>query len=258
MTHGDRALVLRRFPYGESSLVVQALTERSGRVHLLAKGAYRPKSGFFGVLDLFDTLTLSWRTSTKSELATLAAARIETRRRGITRSLATYRAALSTLELATLGAQVGRPDPGLFGEVAASLDRLASGRIQPSVERVVFDLRFLQNLGLAPALEHCAACGGPADTLSERGGRRVPFSAGAGGRLCSRCAVEARESGRRVGTLPLEVVRIADDLSTAADPKLERIRLGDAQAGRVQDFVNRFLEYHLETRPRSRRALAHR
>ena len=50
----DNALLLRRFPYGESSLVVHALTRAHGRVALLARGAYRPKSAYCGVLDLFD------------------------------------------------------------------------------------------------------------------------------------------------------------------------------------------------------------
>ena len=54
----DRALLLRRFPYGESSLVVQALTREHGRVHLIAKGVYRPSARFYAALDLFDTLEI--------------------------------------------------------------------------------------------------------------------------------------------------------------------------------------------------------
>ena len=47
----DHAVLLRRHPYGESSLVVHVLTREHGRVALLAKGAYRPTSRYFGVLD---------------------------------------------------------------------------------------------------------------------------------------------------------------------------------------------------------------
>ncbi len=71
-----RALVLRRTPYGESSLVVQLLTEHEGRVHLLAKGAYRHTSRYFAVLDLFDSLDLEWSTSRTSELGLLRAGSI--------------------------------------------------------------------------------------------------------------------------------------------------------------------------------------
>ena len=68
----DRALLLRRFPYGESSLVCHALSRTHGRVHLLAKGAYRPTSRFYAALDLFDTLELEWNATPGRELAVLA------------------------------------------------------------------------------------------------------------------------------------------------------------------------------------------
>ena len=51
----DDALILRRFSFGETSLVVQVLTREHGRVHLIARGAYRPKSRYYAALDLFDT-----------------------------------------------------------------------------------------------------------------------------------------------------------------------------------------------------------
>ena len=57
-TREDRALVLGRHPWSESSLVVHALTAGHGRVHLLARGAYRPGSRYFAALDLFDTLEI--------------------------------------------------------------------------------------------------------------------------------------------------------------------------------------------------------
>ena len=175
----DNALLLRRFPYGESSLVVHALTRAHGRVALLARGAYRPKSAYCGVLDLFDTLRIGWSASPRSELGSLRAASIEARRRGITRSLARYRAALAVLELADLGSRAGQPEPGLFELCEGSLERLDAGRVDPDLELVAFDLRFLHNLGLAPALEACAACGGPAPPLASGGSEaaRAAFSA---------------------------------------------------------------------------------
>ena len=40
----DRALLLKRYPFSESSLVAHLCTREHGRVHVLAKGAYRPTS----------------------------------------------------------------------------------------------------------------------------------------------------------------------------------------------------------------------
>jgi DNA repair protein RecO len=46
----DRAVVLRTYEYGETSLVVSVLTRGSGKIRLLAKGANRRKSPFAGAL----------------------------------------------------------------------------------------------------------------------------------------------------------------------------------------------------------------
>ena len=258
----DRALLLRRTPYGESSLVVQALTERHGRVHLLAKGAYRHTSRFFCVLDLFDTLELEWTANPRAELALLRRGGVVRRRRGLTESIGAYRAGGSMLELVEFASRPGQADEQLFGWTERALDALNgytdgdtdgdSGGVAPPPDLVlaVFELGYLACLGLAPALETCAVCGGEAGPV--RPGRAA-FSAGAGGRLCARHAEEARAAGRRVGTLPLDVLEWAVSLARS-DPRAPvPADLTQDQRDRVRDFIERFLGYHLEARPASHR-----
>jgi len=247
----DRALVLRRFPYSESSLVVFVLTEHHGPLRLLARGAYRPKSRFFAVLDFFDELQLEWRTSRHSELATLVKGDLTRRRRGVTDELARYRAALSALELADLGSRPGQAQPETFRSLAAALDAWHAGSAPADEVRIWFELAFLRQHGIAPALIGCAACGKSAAPVAGRA-PRAWFSAGAGGRLCEACANDARAAGRRVGTLPLDVLVVADKMSCDEAPLPHD--LAPERCARVRDFVERFLDYHLETRPRSHRA----
>jgi DNA repair protein RecO len=226
------------------------LTREHGRVHLLARGAHRPRSRFFAVLDLFDTLELGWSEHPHRELAELRAGDVARRRRGVTRSLERYRAGASILELAELGSHPHQADPALFDLVERALDALADERRPPARTLVVFELGFLQNHGLAPALVRCAACGGAAPPLPgpRDAAPRAAFSATSGGRLCARCAELARAGGRRVGTLPVDVLEAAEGL-----------RRGDAPAApldpglltRVRDFVERFLCTHLDSLPRS-------
>jgi len=239
-----RALVLRRTPYGESSLVVQLLTERAGRVHVLAKGAYRTTSRYFAVLDLFDTLELEWSESRSSDLGLLRSGAIAHRRRGLTRDLDAYRAALTALELCELAARPGQGEGGLFRLLDGFLDGLEDGA-DPGLALVVFELRFLQNLGLAPALQRCAACGDEAPPV---GTGRAAFSAGAGGRLCRPHAEEMRAAGRRVGTMPTDVLETAASLLAGSTPTTTQ-----DLCERLLDFVGRFLDYHLESRPASHR-----
>jgi DNA repair protein RecO (recombination protein O) len=231
-------------------LIVHVLTESGRRKGCMARGAFRSKSRLFGVLDLFDTLELEWTERRSSGLIELRAAELVIRRRDITRDVTRYRAAHAGLELAAHAAREEARDPRLYHALEALFDHLGETRRNPGLELVAFDLELLEALGLAPALTLCAACGEAAPPV-EPG--RAAFSASAGGRLCSNCATRERASGQRVGTLPLEVLGGAALLATT--PAAERALLPPPPAAlfhELVDFVDRFLEYHLETRLRTR------
>jgi DNA repair protein RecO (recombination protein O) len=240
----DRALLLKRTPFGESSLVVQVLSARHGRLSILAKGAYRTSSRFFAVLDLCDTLELDWQTSPRAELGTLRSGSILVRRAAIARAPQSFRAATCVLELADITSRAGQPEPELFALAEGALGRLQAAEEPPDAVLARFELELLRSLGLPPALESCAACGGAAAAV-DAAGTRAAFSAGAGGRLCRACAEAARAAGRRVGTLPLEVL---EDARALAGPGPVP---GPARLVKVRDFVERFLGYHLDVRPKS-------
>ncbi|MEZ6018003.1 MAG: DNA repair protein RecO [Planctomycetota bacterium] len=247
----DRVLLVRRTPFGESSLVVQGLARTHGRVHLLAKGAHRATSRFAHTLDLLDTLQLEWHAKPDQELGTLAAGELAVRRRRISGATDAWRAATTTLELVDIAARPGEPDPRLFDLASLTLDRLDAGA-PPELTLTVFELLYLTHVGLAPALDGCAACGRDAAEVQPG---RAAFSAGAGGRLCPAHAAEARASGRRVGTLPTEVLAAAARFGATPFPALVASAPAPALIARVRDFIGRFLDYHLAARPKSHRAL---
>jgi DNA repair protein RecO (recombination protein O) len=68
----DRGYVLHSYPYRETSLILQAWTEKHGRMGLVAKGARRPKSSIRAVLTPFQPLALEWFG--RGELRTLKTA----------------------------------------------------------------------------------------------------------------------------------------------------------------------------------------
>ena len=264
---GDKALILRRFRFGETSLVIHAATRAHATVHLLAKGAYRPTSRYYAALDLFDTLELEWQETPGRELNNLSVATISVRRHRLALDLERYKAALSVLELSDLGSQEGPANAELFALACNALDRLLSDG-PPQRTLVEFELAFLHNLGLAPALVECAACAGPAPADGVRGARRAAFSAQGGGRLCARCADEARAHGRRVGTLPEFVLLHAASMADTALARIERqpssapgVEIDTTTLTLVHDTVARFLEHQLQCRPKSYRtflAVPHR
>ncbi len=64
--------VLHRYPYRETSLIIEGFSRIYGRVALIAKGAKRPHSALRSVLQHFQPLSFSW--SGKSEVRTLTRA----------------------------------------------------------------------------------------------------------------------------------------------------------------------------------------
>jgi DNA repair protein RecO (recombination protein O) len=72
------AILVRKTPWSETSLIVAWLTERFGTVRTIARGARRPKSQFAGKLDLFYGADISISISGKSDLHTLREVSLKT------------------------------------------------------------------------------------------------------------------------------------------------------------------------------------
>ena len=165
----DKGYVLHSYPYRETSLILQAWTEKHGRLGLVAKGARRPKSAMRAVLVPFQPLALDWFG--RSELKTLKTAEPSapaTPLAGASLLSAFYLNEL-LLKLTT------REDPheGLYqayDEAITALRALSRGIGSPpsrgrqeSVEQVLrrFELRLLQELGYALELTREAVTHAP-------------------------------------------------------------------------------------------------
>lgn len=256
----ERALVLRRFAFGESSLVVHLLTPEHGRVHLVAKGAFRPTSGYFAALDLFDTLEVRWRAKPGGGLPPLSAARVLTSRRHLARDLDRYRPALAVLGLAGHGAREGDADPLLFSSAEQALELLRDHELDPRLTQLTFELRFLETMGVGIALAQCAQCGqsGGAGPASSSGVVGVPFSVERGGRLCDRCAAETRQSGGRIERIGPDLLRIAELLINSTPEALRGLRLTPQQKSGIDRLAARFLAWHVEAGTQATRSLRRR
>ena len=241
-----QALVLRRVRYGETSLVADVLTAEHGRVTLLARGAYRPTSRFYCVLDWFHRLELTWQDRPGESLALLDRGDIDRSRRSIPRELSRYRAGHSALELAERISRPGDSGLDLFRRTDGFLEALEDPDARPADLLARYDLGLLEELGLAPALDACARCGrrAPAPGAGPAGSA---FSASAGGRLCPTCSPEVRAEGQRVGTLPAAVLERAHALACGSQAPPDA-----AQERALGQFLERFLVHHLESGLESR------
>ena len=65
----DECFLLHQRPHGETSLIVDVFTKKNGKMSVIAKGAKKPKSKFFGYLTPFTKLKITF--TGRSELKTL-------------------------------------------------------------------------------------------------------------------------------------------------------------------------------------------
>ena len=68
-SNNDNCFLLHQRSYGETSIIADVFTQKSGKISFIAKGAKKPKSKFFGYLVPFQKLKISY--SGRSELKTL-------------------------------------------------------------------------------------------------------------------------------------------------------------------------------------------
>ena len=161
----DRGYVLHSYPYRETSLILQAWTEKHGRLGLVAKGARRPKSSSRSVLVNFQPLVLDWFG--RGELRTLKTA--EPASPAIPLAGPSLLSAFYLNELLLKLTTRDDPHEGLFAAYDTAISELrAVSRLVPpasslDIERVLrrFELKLLQELGYAVELAREASTHAP-------------------------------------------------------------------------------------------------
>jgi DNA repair protein RecO (recombination protein O) len=182
------ALVLRTTDWSETSRIATLWTRELGKVRVLAKGGRRLKSNFESALDLLTVCSIVLLRKSSGSLDLLTEAQVVKRFPRLRSDLTALYAAYHVADLLADWTQEYDPHPALFEEATATLGALGETRLTTGPRLARFELVMMRELGYTPTLDRCALC------QAEVGGRRLAFSAAAGGVLCSRC-----QAGRRDG-----------------------------------------------------------
>jgi DNA repair protein RecO (recombination protein O) len=176
--------LLRRTAVREVDLIVELFTEDAGSVSAIARGARR-SSPRFVALEPMHLLKVSLEVAPARELATLTEASLERPRLTLTSSLARMDAAGRALRWVRRAAPPRSPEPAMWTEIEALLDRLDD----PTLEEgralgltASFGLRLLAIAGWALELELCVRCGKACPP-----GVSAIIDVHAGGAVCRAC-----------------------------------------------------------------------
>ena len=228
------ALVLRRWPYSEHSLALRLLTPGHGVLSVLAKGAYKPTSGFFGVLDTWALVEVQLGFHEEAEMQNLFAARLLDRMSGLSADPDRLAVAGFAAELAELAAPPGAEAATAFHYLLSQLHELTEGDA-PGRRLLLAAAAGLELLGLSPELEAAADPGGEAAWLCVAEGRLLAQG-------------EARPHGpaHRVGGPLLALLRALRAGEAAA---VDAARSEDREAALT--ILGDLLHYHPDRPPRA-------
>ena len=249
MTHlKTDALVLRRTDFSETSLILAMLTRASGLRSALVKGAKRPKSPFFGALDLYSLNEVVILDRRSSELGLLTEAVSVETYSGLRRNLRAAYASHAVAELLLGLLHDNEPVPELFGLTCRTLGLLA--RAEPEAleaHLAAFQVQLFSHLGTGLILDRCVLCEKPLTGSPTR----IAVSVTSGGVVCSACAGRTSE----VTEISPGTLKVLTALGGASPNVVARMRLSGRIQGELRRVLTRMCTHLLGRAPKMARFL---
>ena len=228
-----RAVLLRSVDFGDSDRIVTLLTDRFGKVSLLARNARGSKRRFQGALEPFCLLDAEF-TLGRGEVGSFRSAQVTRAWPRILGDLRRMSAAGSALALVREVLPDRAPDPAVFESMLELLGALDAPEVRADTLLLAFDVHVMTHVGFAPGLYACGICGKqPAPAQA------AELDAVRGFIVCRSCGgAKHRLAGAVRGLL----VRAQADSFHVDD-------VADCDAGDVQvaqRAIVEFIEHHLE------------
>jgi DNA repair protein RecO (recombination protein O) len=231
-------ILIRRVNYGDTDVILTYLTPDHGKITVIAKSAKKSVKRFSGVLELFAAVELVHGSGRKSGLSVLREVAMREPFDGIRADITRTAYASYWAEIIKEWVEEGHAQPELYHLLHYVLSQLDAGCISVKILSILFQLRFLNCVGLAPNLTHCQQC---RLELEKIPGPAVWFDFPKGGIYCEKCM--AGPSGKKrlaKGTLKQLIW-----MATGDPGKVTRIRFGDATIKETLELLEPFLVFHL-------------
>ena len=228
-------IVLKCYDLGEKDRILVLLTEQSGKMRVVAKGAKRPGSRFAAAAS--PLMELSANIHLGRNLHTLTQVEIITSHRALWEQLDRLAFGLFMAELVDLATVEAEAQPEFCELLSHGLHELESSG-QPEQLLSFFEVQLLDLSGLLPALGHCANCQAEDRPL-------VALSAAAGGLVCASCAHTPGVFG-----LSVAAVELLRYLAQHSWEEYTEAGVWSAEAA-LTEALEQFLFYQLEARPKS-------
>lgn len=192
------AVILRMFPYGDTSRIVRLATRDLGVQSVMAKGAMRPRSRFAGVLQVLSEGVSQFHYRATRDLHTLSGFDATDQHAGLAYDLRRFAAGAAIAEL-HLRTALEEPQPAVYDALCRALQRLERAPADRVPYAALAGLwHAIAVLGFAPETDGCVRCGAVL-------GAGASFGLAEGGLLCASCGRGA--VGGRLGATDQDALR---------------------------------------------------
>jgi DNA repair protein RecO (recombination protein O) len=233
-----QALVLRRIPYGDTSLVFHVFSREAGRLGLMAKGVRRPKSRLDPVLQSGHLAELQLLVREGRDLQLVKDADLLEDFRGLRGDYARLISGLTVVEALERTQLPEQPDPVLFDTAVATLALMADSSPHPQNLVYWFLLFLLTHSGYGLDLEACSLCGRPWDEFRQRDGGGLDPREGRA--RCPDCRPGREETG-----LPPALWRVLHFLLHASPEEVGRREITRATRVLLGNLLDLLLRAHM-------------
>ena len=234
--HTTDAIVLRRYPFRETSVTLTCLTNGFGKLKGLVKGLRAQPNRYRSAMEpltinrivFYDTRTSTLHLISQCELLSPLSA--------LQRDVETMQVAALCVDLVDAVVPLEEPQPAIYRLLKQTLERLCLGGDGLLGVRVHFIVRLFRLAGFQPQLDECTGCGVAIHASGY-------WSARQGGLLCERCLHEDPQA--EAASPP--VLEALSALSQSDQPVAMEMPLLSALRERLEAFLRWRLDRPLKT-----------
>jgi len=144
------AVILRRFPYGETSIIARCYTKDQGKISVIVKGARRKKSPMAAYFQPLNYLDIVYYSRTTRNLQSVSKATFAKIWSDLNQDLRKITLGLAIIELVEKTNTENDPHTELFDLLIAVLSAIDSSKIRLNLLFWYFQIKLLTILGFKP------------------------------------------------------------------------------------------------------------
>jgi DNA repair protein RecO (recombination protein O) len=234
--HTAEAIVLRRYPFRETSVTLSCLTDQFGKLKGLVKGLRRQPNRYQSAMEPLTINRITFYDTRTSQLHLISQCDLVDPLMAIQQDLPTAQVAAFCVDLVDTVVPLEDPQPATYRLLRQTLHHLALGGNDLDWLRIYFVVRVLHLAGFRPRLDHCTGC----DAVVHDQGY---WSVKQGGLVCERCL----HTDPQAEKASPEALHMLDALAQAEEPLVVVPTLIPLLRRRLDDFLRWHLERPLKT-----------